>query len=89
MDLDAPLKRSEIDAAISEQRFMREQVRSLGRREDHIARIAYLVVHAWSSPIRVDFTLPPEIIPVVDGFHRIAAALYLGKTTILAAVYTP
>ncbi len=47
-------------------------------REDHIQRIAWFVVHGWKTPIEVDFAEPDPFYcgwPVVDGLHRMAAAL--------------
>lgn len=56
--------------------------------EDHIARIAYLVIHGWDDPIDVDVGVPSLGCwldwPVTDGNHRLAAAAVRGDTYIVA-----
>lgn len=46
--------------------------------QDHIERIAYLVVHGWKKPIDIDVGVPALGChvrwPVIDGNHRLAAA---------------
>jgi hypothetical protein len=59
------------------------------RRRWHIERVAWLVVYGWEDPIEIDVGVPflgcfPEWI-VQDGNHRLAAAIYLGRKTILAS----
>lgn len=58
--------------------------------ERHVARIAYLVAHGWNEPIEVDagwrqIEYEP-VNPVIDGNHRLAAAIYRGDETIIAYV---
>src|SRR6185503_7928435 len=53
-------------------------------------RVAYFVVHGWSDPIHLDIGVlvlgyAPEW-PVLDGNHRLAAAIVRQDETILAAV---
>lgn len=49
-------------------------------REQHAARVAYLVVHPDPTPIEVDVGIPSLGChvdwPVTDGNHRLAAAIY-------------
>lgn len=49
-------------------------------REQHIERIAWLVVHGWTDPIQIDVGVPSLGCwvkwPVVDGNHRLAAAIF-------------
>ena len=46
----------------------------------HVERIAYLVVHPDLKPLRISvYTGSPEL---VDGNHRLAAAIYRGDETI-------
>lgn len=58
--------------------------------EDHIARIAYLVQQGWHEPIKVDVGVPHlgsyVEWPIMDGNHRLAAAIVRGDTHILASV---
>lgn len=58
--------------------------------EDHIARIAYLVIHGWDDPIDVDVGVPSLGCwlewPVTDGNHRLAAAAVRGDEYIVASV---
>lgn len=57
-------------------------------RQFHVRRIAYLVVHRWSDPIKIevwdDMTDPGWGLD--DGNHRHAAALMRGDETILADI---
>lgn len=58
--------------------------------DEHIQRIAYLVVHGWADPIVLDVGVPSLRCyvdwPVLDGNHRVAAAIYRKDPTILASV---
>lgn len=58
--------------------------------DQHLARIAYLAQHGWSEPIDVDVGVPHMgcVVewPVLDGNHRLAAAIVRGDTHILASV---
>lgn len=58
------------------------------RVEDHIARIAYLVVQGWDDPIEIDVGVPALNCwvdwPVTDGNHRLAAAIVRGDEVIRA-----
>jgi hypothetical protein len=53
-------------------------------------RIAWLVKHGWSDPIDIDVAVPSLGChvpwPVLDGNHRLAAAIFLGHKEILADV---
>lgn len=58
--------------------------------EDHAKRIAYLVVFGWNDAIEVDVGIPdlgysPQW-PVMDGNHRLAAAIYMDLDVIEAEV---
>jgi len=57
---------------------------------DHAGRIAYLVLNEAADPIEVDVGVPvlrywPDWI-VLDGNHRLAAAIYSGRSHIAAEV---
>lgn len=46
---------------------------------DHAARIAWLVVNGWEDPIELDFGIPSlgySWYPLLDGHHRLAAAIF-------------
>lgn len=51
----------------------------------HVERVAYLVMHPDPTPIWVDLNL---FCPVVDGNHRLAAAIVRGDAGILAEVHS-
>lgn len=58
--------------------------------DDHAARIAYLVEHEARDAIEIDVGVPAlNYLPdwmVLDGNHRLAAAIYARRPTILAYV---
>lgn len=59
-------------------------------RQQHINRIAWYVVHGWAdSPITIDLTSLDLVIiwPILDGNHRLAAAIYRGDDMIWADVF--
>jgi hypothetical protein len=54
----------------------------------HSARIAWLAENGWDKPIELDFGVPSlgyTWYPLLDGHHRLAAAVYRGDKTILGA----
>jgi hypothetical protein len=93
VSLTEPITREEIEEAIRENKLIGPDVRIGGNfqphsREDHIKRIAWFVVN-WEEnhPIQIDFGVGgyvPEIVP--DGNHRLAAALYMDLSYVLADV---
>lgn len=58
--------------------------------DDHIARIAHLATVGWEDPINVDVGVPFMNCwvdwPLLDGNHRMAAAMVRGDAHILASV---
>lgn len=56
----------------------------------HEERIAYLVKNGWNDPIQIDVGIPSMNCHVdwmvIDGNHRVAAAIMRGDTTISAQV---
>src|SRR4051812_28939540 len=82
---DVRLTRADVRRAIAERRL----VASHGT-DDHAGRIAFLVEHPATDAIEVDVGVPVlNYIPnwlVQDGNHRLAAAMFAGKTEILASV---
>ena len=58
---------------------------------DHAGRIAYLVQYVATDPIEIDVGVPefgccPVVWPIMDGNHRLAAAIYAGRSHIDASV---
>lgn len=49
--------------------------------EIHEARVAWLVVNGWDEPIEIDFC---GQYPLIDGHHRLAAAIFRKDTAIEA-----
>ena len=86
---DAPITYDEIvDAIVSDRLQTEPDSEKLNSRKYHIERVAFMVVNKQDRPIDIDVGIPclnyfPSM-PVEDGFHRIAAAMYNGETTIMA-----
>ena len=81
----ARVKRRHVDLALRDRRF----ARTPGTNE-HAARIAFLVQNLAHDPIEIDVGCPSlgchaQWI-VQDGNHRLAAAIYAGRSNILAIV---
>ena len=92
LDIDTPITRQEVQAAISQGRMcsMPREVMPIvnlsdapARRRQHVERIAFLVTYGWFDPIMIDVGLPdyffgarPPFWPVTDGNHRVAAAIF-------------
>ncbi len=90
----APIAREEVLHAIASGGLAHEYPRTIGgadwSREDHIARIAYLSLHGWNTPLDIDVGVPSlgchVAWPILDGNHRLAAAIVRGDLTIAASV---
>jgi hypothetical protein len=57
--------------------------------EWHAQRIAYLLTYGWDRPIEIDVGVPSLgywPYPLIDGHHRLCAAIYRGDTDIAATV---
>jgi hypothetical protein len=90
---ETPIRKLEVTKAIIEKRFNRIPYRSpystnnkYFSRQEHIERIAWLVVHPHSRPIKMDVDNLPRDGYIEDGYHRLAAAYYRGDKTILADI---
>lgn len=75
----SPLTRGEVEAAAHEGRLLAEPlvIRRLDEtpeevRRRHVERVAYFLVRGWSSPLLLDG------LKLVDGHHRLAAAILRG-----------
>ena len=80
-----PIRKTEIRREITKGNFLGHRAwsqRSHCSRIDHIRRIAFLVVHGWTSPIKVN--IKEGYLP--DGNHRPAAALFRGDSHIKSVV---
>lgn len=91
--LDSPLSEYEVFSALEDGElepmpFSERPAGEEWNREDHAARIAYLVRFGWEDPIWLDVGVPgmgpPVFNPVVDGHHRLAAAIIRGDEWIPA-----
>jgi hypothetical protein len=88
------ITREEIQRAVGNQDFHQEPIAEEwyedGVRDKHIKRIAYLAVHGWDDAIEIDVGVPvlnywnDHI--VIDGNHRLAAAIFRGDETIGATI---
>lgn len=76
---------SDVEMAIKENR-----IESKWGTENHIERIAYLVINKDSKPIDIDVGIPCLNFyidwMIIDGNHRLAAAIYRGDEYILADI---
>jgi hypothetical protein len=86
MDLEQPITRKEVEEAIASEDFKVDpdwgpSLEDGVTRRDHIARVAYLVVHGWGDAIEFEAN-PYGDWPIYDGNHRLAAAFFRGDTEI-------
>jgi hypothetical protein len=79
----APLTRGEVEAAAQEGRLLDEPlvIRRLDEtpeevRRRHVERVAYFLVKGWTCPLLLDG------LKLVDGHHRLAAAILRGDETV-------
>lgn len=99
--LHTPVTKQEIAEAIENNSFRETPILSSNLldeielmngswREDHIKRIAYLVIHNWNDAIEIDVGVPSlgcHVNWIVqDGNHRLAAAFYREDTHIKASI---
>lgn len=85
-----PLTRGEVEAAAREGRLLAEPlvIRRLDEtraevRQRHVERVAYFLVHGWSSPLLLDG------LKLVDGHHRLAAAILRGDEWVEVEALAP
>ena len=92
--LDKPITIEEVTEALDKNNLTPPQSYASGKDNDdrkrHAERIAWFVLRGWNTPIGVDVGVPTmgccPAWPVVDGNHRLAAAIYRGNLTIRAEV---
>lgn len=82
--LDGPVSRSQVHDA-DPLDGAEPYTGGLWSKAQHAARIRYLAVHGWDDPIIIDWS---QEIPVTDGNHRLAAALWRGDDQI-SVLITP
>ena len=75
-DLAAPVTLRDVRHYVAQNRFFKEplQARFYNGKENHTARIAYLVKNGWADPIEIHKL--SDKWQVKDGNHRLAAAIY-------------
>lgn len=81
--MTSPVEPEEIRLAIEENRLNDpvngESDASVKSRDWHVERIAWFVVHDSENPISICWG---KFLPVQDGNHRVAAAIYAGRAEI-------
>jgi hypothetical protein len=86
--LTSPITLDEVTEAIQAGRFL--STPSASTREEHIQRVAYLVLNVDQTPIDIDVGIPVlnyvPLWPILDGHHRLAAAFYSKDSHIEAAI---
>ena len=87
-----PLTHEEVRAALEEGRLDDpargecDSADSSWTRQRHAERVAWFALHGWDEPITLD---TGRVWPVIDGNHRLAAAVYREDPTIrVLAVHT-
>ena len=96
-ELETPITIEEVRHAIKEgnlqspeQSFYKEEIKCT--RKTHVERIAWLVENDWAQPIQLDVGSPSmgytpmSKVNVLDGNHRLAAAIVRGDDYIYAWV---
>lgn len=78
--LNRPITREEVQKAIEEKDFRDKPLGHQGLRIDHIRRVAYLEAHPDPTPLSLDVGDSSWI--VIDGNHRLGAAIFRGDETI-------
>lgn len=83
---DRPITAQEIQNAVELNDILSpgSKTNNLSSHDDHVRRIAWFVIHGATDPIIVDvgcLGVFREYI-IEDGYHRFAAAIYLGNETI-------
>lgn len=85
--LDRPITKEEVLFCIKNRKFIRKTFSPKTKwcRQQHIKRIAYLVVYGWQEPIVIYYH--PMRMLLMDGNHRLAAAFIKNDTSILVKNY--
>jgi len=85
-----PFTEQDVREAILEKQFNKSHVYPEYEATYHIQRIAYLYVHGWDDAIVIDVGCPSlgyiNDNPIIDGNHRLYAALLRGDDTILCSI---
>jgi hypothetical protein len=87
---DRPVSLQYVREALEAERFRSEPWEPWFGFRQHSERIAYLVRNGWNDPIELDIGVPGLGCyvdwPVMEGNHRLAAAIYRHDEYILAKV---
>ena len=83
-----PLTKTDVLKAVEQKnwtaRHMRPLKNNLETREfDHAIRIAWMVIHPPREPVIIDTN---QIYPLIDGYHRLYAAIIRGDEMINASI---
>lgn len=85
--LDCPITQNDVITAVLASRLI-PPGSDRDSRSDHVARIAWFVIHGWNDPIHIDVGVPSlgcyPSWPLEDGNHRFAAAVIRGDLAALA-----
>jgi hypothetical protein len=86
---DNPILEDEIRFAIGAGSFRPEL--TCGTRTQHVERIAHLANTGWDVPLMIRVSLPTADAPgdwdLIDGYHRLHAAVIRGDATIQIKLY--
>ena len=91
-DISFPITYEEVYLSIKKKLFKSKPStpKDISTREDHIQRIAYLVVNGWKDSIAIDVGAPKlgwnNSWIIIDGNHRLAAAFYKNDKYIAAEI---
>lgn len=87
---DRPLFFDDVQVALINNRLIDVPVDPSASIDDHAGRVAFLAKNGWTDPIGIDVGVPRlgcyVAWPIVDGNHRLAAAIYRKDIHILADV---
>lgn len=84
---DEPLTREEIEAAITAGNLNSKHFSDPltgWPRQLHVERVAYLVVHPSDDPVDLDMGTQGSPASLIDGYHRLASAIYRKAPSIKA-----
>ena len=89
-ECDSPIRKEEVQGALDEGLLLATYKTARRFREEHIQRIAFLVAHGWDDAIEIDVGVPERGYHnpwwILDGNHRLGAAIFRGDDQILAEI---
>ena len=92
--LRKPITRTEVSKAVHSYQYCKQPILNLEAsgivpRSLHIRRIAYMVAYPGQNPIEIAINEYQPHQVVVDGHHRIAAAVFRGDGTVSTKLLGP